>query len=74
MDAMLVLDGLTKKYQEVVAVKDLSLELHEGEFLTDSRPQRVGQNHHAENGRRAGDPHQRHDFGKRARHNVSAAQ
>lgn len=30
MDAMLVLDGLTKKYQEVVAVKDLSLELHEG--------------------------------------------
>ena len=34
MDAMLVLDGLTKKYQEVVAVKDLSLELHEGEFLT----------------------------------------
>ena len=73
MDAMLVLDGLTKKYQEVVAVKDLSLELHEGEFLTILGPSGSGKTTTLK--MVAGlETHQRHDFGKRARHNVSAAQ
>ena len=34
MDSMLVLKGLTKKFKDFFAVKELSLELNEGEFLT----------------------------------------